>query len=269
MRVTMPARPKVAYDVTVIHDCIVRDTDIYRNFKTKARKLSLYREKQKLLDRHPEIMQLIDATYVQSLDEKRGQYVAKVGWLPARMVITDPRIREMCRNMFTLPKAYTEATGVSFGPCPGHGKMSACPPYSFTAQEAREKLDQADIFIAIQSKSFLEPPEHRGWQDHIVNKFRKAIKSAAGEESVTAAFGAGPCQLCHPKPCLGDGECRMPEHRVFALESCGIPVIQLCRDMALVTGDKDWETKFAKYFATPRQTKKEWKLTFGLAVKLQ
>ena len=61
----------------------------------------------------------------------------------------------------------------------------------------------------------------------------------------------------------------MPEHRVFALESCGIPVIQLCRDMALVTGDKDWETKFAKYFATPRQTKKEWKLTFGLAVKLQ
>jgi len=269
MRVFMPAKPQVAYDVTVIHDCIVRDTDIYRTLKTKARKLSLYREKQKLLDRHPEIMQLIDAANVQSLDEKRGQYVAKVGWLPAGMVITDPRIREMCRNMFTLPRAYTEATGVSFGPCPGHGKMSACPPYSFTAQEAREKLDQADIFIAIQSRDFLEPPEHRGWQDHIVNKFRTAIKNAAGEESVVAAFGAGPCQLCHPNPCLGSGECRMPEHRVFALESCGIPVIQLCRDMALVTGDKDWETTFAKYFATPRQTKKEWKLTFGLAVKLK
>jgi predicted metal-binding protein len=265
----MATVPKVAYDVTVIHDCIVRDTERYRQFRTKAKKMALYRKKQKLLEQHPQIKQLIDPSFVQLLDDKRGQYVAKVGWLPSALVIADPRVRELCRNMFTLPKAYTEATGISFGPCPGHGKMSACPPYSFTAQEAREKLDRADIFIAIQSKSFLEPPEHRGWQDQIVNKFRKAIKNAAGEETVVAAFGAGPCQLCHPNPCLGGGECRLPEHRVFALESCGIPVIQLCRDMALVTGDKEWETKFAKYFATPRQTKKDWKLTFGVAVKLR
>ena len=51
----MSTTPRVAYDVTVIHDCIVRDTEIFRNFKTKARKMSLYREKQKLLDRHPEV----------------------------------------------------------------------------------------------------------------------------------------------------------------------------------------------------------------------
>jgi predicted metal-binding protein len=264
----MRGQPQITYNIQAIHDCIVRDTEIYLKFSTKAKKLSLYRKRQKLLDKHPEIKKIIGVTVVRSLDKKRGPYVEKIGWLPADLVIADPRIRELCRNMFTLPKQYTEKTGISFGPCPGQGKLSACPPYSFTAQETREKLDQADIFIAVQSKYFVEPPEIRGWQDVLVNKYKKAIEKAAGKGSVTAAFGAGPCQLCHPNPCLGGGECRSPEHRVFALESAGIPVLQLSRDMALLSGDKDWEIKFSKYFATPRQTHKEWKLTFGLAVKL-
>jgi predicted metal-binding protein len=265
----MSPKPQVAYNVQVIHDCIVRDNDIYRKFDTKAKKLALYHKKQKLLDSRPETKELIDVAFVSSLDDKRGQYVGKVAWMPSALVVTDPRIREMCRNMFTLPKAYKEATGIGFGSCPGHGKMSACPPFSFTAEETRAKLDEADIFIAIQSRDFMEPPEHRGWQDVIVNKFRKAIQKVAGDAAISAAFGAGPCQLCHPNPCLGGGECRSPEHRIFALESSGIAVIQLCRDMALVTGDKSWKTRFGKYFGTPKQSKKEWKLTFGVAVKLQ
>ena len=206
----MAATPKVAYDVTVIHDCIVRDTEIARQFKTKAKKMALYREKQKLLDRHPEVKQMIDPAFVQSLDEKRGQYVAKVDWLPTALVISDPRIREMCRNMFTLPKAYTEATGISFGPCPGHGKMSACPPYSFTAQEAREKLDQADIFIAIQSKSFLEPPEHRGWQDQIVNKYRKAVKTLRVKRRLPLHLAPGPASSVTPIRAWGQASAACP-----------------------------------------------------------
>lgn len=265
----MPAQPQVAYNVQVIHDCIVRDTEIYRKFAAKAKKLSLYRYKQRLLDSRPQIKEMINVDFVRSLDDTRGQYVRKVAWMPSALVVADPRIREMCRNMFMLPKAYAEVTGIGFGSCPGHGKMSACPPFSFTAEETRAKLDEADIFIAIQSRDFMEPPEHRGWQDMIVNKFRKAIQKIAGDAVISAAFGAGPCQLCHPNPCLGGGECRLPEHRVFALESTGIAVIQLCRDMALLTGDKTWETRFSKYFGTPKQNKKEWKLTFGVAVKLQ
>ena len=121
----MAHQPRVAYDITVIHDCIVRDTDAYRQFNAKAKKLSLYRERQQRLDKHPEIKKIIDVTFVRSLDKKRGTYVAKVGWLPTELVMTDQRIREMCRNMFTLPKQYTEKTGISFGPCPGQGKLSA------------------------------------------------------------------------------------------------------------------------------------------------
>jgi predicted metal-binding protein len=265
----MSEQPRIAYGVQVIHDCIVRDTDICRTFDTKSKKLSLYREKQQLLDRHPEMRKMIDAGFVSSLDPKRGKFVGKVGWLPTELVITDQRIREMCRNMFTYPKFVREKAGVSFGPCPGSGKMSACPPFSPTPKETRAKLDQADIFIAIQSIYFVEPPGLPGWQDILVTKFKKELERRKGKGTVTAAFGAGPCQLCHPKPCLGGGECRAPEKRLFALESCGIAVSQLCSDIALLSGEPDWRIKFIKYYGTPRQTHKEWKISFGVAVKLE
>ncbi len=264
----MPSQPKVAYDIEVIHDCIVRDTETYRKFATNKKKLSLYGEKQKLLEYHPQIKKMIDIGFIRALDKKRGEYAAKVAWMPSALIITDQRIREMCRNMFLLPKEYAKVAGIGFGLCPGLGKMSACPPFSFTAEETRRKLDDADIFIAIQSMDFIEPPKYRGWHDVMVNKLRKAINRASGRDCVTSVFGAGPCNLCFPNPCMGGGECRLPEQRVFALESSGVGVIQLCRDMALFSGDKNWEVKFSKNFGTPKQTKKDWKITFGVAVKL-
>lgn len=265
----MSLQPRIAYDVQVIHDCIVRDTVIYRTFDTKAKKLSLYREKEKLLNKHPALKKMIDVKFLRSLDPKRGKPVEKVGWLPATLVITDERIRGMCRNLFTIPKEYVGKTGISYGSCPGSGNLSACPPFSLSSQEARNRLDQADIFIAIQSCKFLKPVDIPAWQDVLVSKFKKTIEKEEGKGAVTAAFGAGPCQLCHPKPCLGGGECRMPDKRIFALESVGIPVAQLCRDIALVTGNPDWKIKFIKYFGTPRQSHREWKLTCGVAVNLQ
>jgi predicted metal-binding protein len=267
--VFMRSQPQVTYNIQAIHDCIVRDTESYLKYKIKTRKLSLYREKQKLLNSRPKIKEMIDVAFIRSLDDKRGQLVGKIGWLPAELVIADPRIRELCRNMFTLAKSSPAKTGKTFVSCPGFGRMSACPPYSFTAEETRAKLNEADIFIALQSKYFIDPPEIRGWQDVLVTKYKKAIEKAAGEGSVTAAFGAGPCQLCHPNPCLGGGECRSPEHRIFALESSGIPVAQLCKDLAILYGDEDWKIRFMKYYGTSRQSHKEWKLTFGLAVKLK
>jgi predicted metal-binding protein len=265
----MSVQPRIAYDVQVIHDCIVQDTEIYRRFDTRSKKLSLYREKEQLLNRHPVLKKMIDVKFLRSLDPKRGGLVGKVGWLPAALVITDERIRGMCRNLFTLPKEYAEKTGIRYGSCPGSGKLSACPPFSLASREARVRLDQADIFIAIQSQTFIEPPGIRAWQDVIASKFKKEIEKRMGKGAVTIAFGAGPCQLCHPKPCLGGGKCRMPERRLCALESVGIPVAQLNKDMALLTGNPDWKNRFIKYFGTPRQSSKEWKLTFGVAVKLE
>jgi hypothetical protein len=196
----MSEQPQIAYGVQVIHDCIVRDTEISRKFDSKSKKLSLYREKEKLLNRHPDLKKMIDVKFLSSLDPKRGKLVGKVGWLPAALIITDERIRGMCRNMFTYPKFVSEKVGINFGPCPGSGKMSACPPFSLTPEETRAKLDQADIFIAIQSRYFVDPPGIPGWQDVLVNKFKKEVEKRKGKGTITAAFGAGPCQLCHRNP---------------------------------------------------------------------
>ena len=51
----MLEQPQIAYNIEIIHDCIVRDTEIYRKFKSKEKKLALYRKKKKLLDKHPEL----------------------------------------------------------------------------------------------------------------------------------------------------------------------------------------------------------------------
>jgi len=264
----MLEQPSVAYDIEVIHDCIVRDTDICRKFDSKQTKLELYRKKKKKLDKYPEIKKMIDSEFVSSLDEERGKYVGKVSWLPSQLVITDQRIREMCRNMFTYSEPIAKATGLKFGPCPGLEKLSGCPMFSPKPEGIRAQLDQADIFIAIQSKYFVERAEIPGWHDYLVRKLKKEVEKVLGNVSVTAAFGAGPCQVCHPNQCLGRGKCRAPEQRLFALESVGVPVGQLCKNIALFAGNDDWEIKWIKYFATPRQTIKRWKLTCGLAVRL-
>jgi len=264
----MSGQPKIAYGIEVIHDCIVRDTDIYGKFKSKEKKLALYRKKKKLLDKHPEVKKMIAPKFVRSLDKERGKYVSKVAWIPTELIITDQRIREMCRNLFTLPKAYVKEAGLRFGSCPGLENLSACPMFSPHPKETRAKLDKADIFIALQSKYFVAPPEVTGWHDFLIRKLKKEIEQVEGAGSVTATFGAGPCQLCHPKPCLGGGEGRVPKERLFSLESLGVPVGQLCKDVALFTGNDGWKIRWIKYFGTPRQTSKRWKTTAGLAVRL-
>ena len=109
----MVLRARVAYDIQVIHDCIVQDTDIYRSYNTKAKKLTLYREKKKLLNKHPEIKRLIDIKVVRSLDPKCGSLMGKVGWLPTELIITDPRLQEMCHGMFSYPKMLSDKFGMS------------------------------------------------------------------------------------------------------------------------------------------------------------
>jgi hypothetical protein len=264
----MSGQQKIAYGIEVIHDCIVRDTDIYRKFNSKEKKLALYRKRGKILEKHPRLKKIIDLKFVRSLDPKRGKYVSKVGWMPPELIITDQRIREMCRNLFTYPEIYAKKTGLRFGPCPGLQTLSACPMFSPPPKETRKKLDESDVFIALQSKYFVQSPKITGWHDFLVRKLKKEIEQVEGAGTVTATFGAGPCRLCHPKPCLGGGECRIPDERLFALESLGIPVGQLCKDMALFTGNDDWKIKWIKYTGTPKQTPKQWKTTAGLTVRL-
>ena len=265
----MAEQPKVAYSVEVIHDCIVRDTPLYNKFRSQEKKRVLYRKKKKLLEECQPVVSMIDSGFVRSLDPERGRFLGKVGWMPSELIIVDQRIREMCRNLFFYPDELVKKTGLRFGPCPGFDKLSACPQFSPVPEETRARLDAADIFIALQSRSFLTGPAIPGWQDVLIRKLKKEIERVNGKGSVTAAFGAGPCRVCYPQPCLGGGKCRVPKERLYALESAGIPVGQLCKDMAFFTGNDGWKIKWIKFTGTPRQTPKRWKTTGGLAVRLR
>lgn len=265
----MAEQPQVAYSVEVIHDCIVRDTPLYKKFRAQEKKRVLYRKKKKLLEACRPVASMIDPGFVRSLDPERGRFLGKVGWMPSELIIVDQRIREMCRNLFFYPGEYVKKTGVRFGPCPGFDRLSACPQFSPAPEETRAKLDAADIFIALQSRSFLTGPAIPGWQDVLIRKLKKEIERVNGKGSVTAAFGAGPCRVCYPQPCLGGGTCRVPKERLYALESAGVPVGQLCKDMAFFTGNDGWKIKWIKFTGTPRQTPKRWKTTGGLAVHLR
>jgi hypothetical protein len=264
----MAEQPQVAYSVEVIHDCIVRDTPLYNKFRSQEKKRELYRKKKKLLEECQSVKSMIDSSFVRSFDSERGTFLEKVGWMPSELIIVDQRIREMCRNLFFYPDEYVKKTGVRFGPCPGFDKLSACPLFSPAPEETRAKLDAADIFIALQSRPFLKGPAVPGWQDVLIGKLKKEIERVNGKGSVTAAFGAGPCKVCYPQSCLGGGKCRVPKERLYALESAGIPVGQLCKDMAFFTGNDGWKIKWIKFTGTPRQTPKRWKTTGGLAVRL-
>jgi hypothetical protein len=186
----MSLRPRVAYDIRVIHDCIVKDTDIYRTFNTQSKKRSLYRDKKKVLDDNPEIKKLIDISAVKSLDPKCGALMGKIGWLPTELVITDSRIQEMCHGMFSYPKMLSDKIGVNYGPCPSCGKGSACPPFSYTAQEARSKLDEGDIFIVLQSKNFIEFSDvtYPGFHEVLLRKLKKEIETLKGKDAVTCVL---------------------------------------------------------------------------------
>lgn len=234
----------------------------------RGKKISLYRKKEKLLTEKNGLKEMISAGFVRSLDKRRGRFVGKVGWMPSELVIADQRIRELCRNMFMYTDEYYKKTGLRFGPCPGLEKMSGCPMFSPRPEGIRKKLDSADIFIAIQSKEFVRRPGITGWHDFLIRKLKKEIESLIGYGTVTSAFGAGSCQFCHPKKCLGGGGCRAPEMHLFSFESVGVPVGQLCKDMALFSDDNDWKIKWIKFYNTPPQSSKHWKLTSGLAVKM-
>ncbi|MDX1779420.1 MAG: hypothetical protein R3339_11120, partial [Thermodesulfobacteriota bacterium] len=154
----MEKQPQVAYSVEVIHDCIVRDTPLYNKFRSQEKKRVLYRKKKRLLETCQPVASMIDSSFVRSLDPERGKFLGKVGWMPSELIIVDQRIREMCRNLFFYPDEYVKKTGLRFGPGPGFGKLSACPLFSPDPEKTRAKLDAADIFIALQSRSFLKGP---------------------------------------------------------------------------------------------------------------
>ncbi len=80
-----------------------------------------------------------------------------------------------------------------------------------------------------------------GAQFQLLNRLSEEIDSLMGKGTVVQKFGGGPCFACYPEFCEGGGVCRAPNLKVPSLEGMGICVDQLCKDLVLLTGDKNLE----------------------------
>ena len=259
---------RINYSIDNIERSIVADNTIGTKY-SQVQKKKLHQGKERLLKKFPDLKKIIDIKHIHKYPINGVNNFARIGFLPSKLVISDDRIKDMCQNQFwTAFRGQRKAKReMRFTRCPGLEKHSSCPYFTPTAKKVRQKLDKADIFIALQTKLFNETKNIQ-WEFLTVNRLREEIESLFGKKAVIQQFGAGPCQSCFPHSCLGMGKCRNPRQQIPALEAMGVPVGQLCRDMSLLTGDKAWEIKWIKHFGLPNMTPKKWKVVFGLAVKL-
>jgi len=260
---------RINYSIDNIERSIVADTQVSKKY-SDAQKKKLYQQKAKLLDKYPEVKKIIDIRYIHKYPIEAVKNFGRIGFIPPELVISDDRIKDMCRNQFWttfITRTTKKRSQLRFTRCPGLEKHSSCPYFTPPAKKVREMLDRSDIFIVLQTKLFSEMGGVQ-WEFRTINRFREDVEKFLGKKAIIKQFGAGPCQVCYPHPCLEKGKCRSPKKQVPALEAMGIPVAQLCRDMALLTEDKAWEIKWIKHFGLPNMTPKKWKVVFALAVKL-
>jgi hypothetical protein len=259
---------RINYSIDNIERSIAADTEISKKYSEEQKK-ALYTQKCTMLNKHPQLKKMVDINYIYNYPIENAQNWGNIGIVPSEIVISDERIKDMCRYQFwtNFISKKTNKREWRFTRCPGIETASACPYFSPPASKVREKLDNSDIFIFAQTKPFADYGGVQ-WQYKVITQYCEDIEKVLGKEAVVQRFGAGPCQICHPEGCLENGNCRNPEKQVPALESMGIPVGTLCRDMALLTGDRSWEITWIKHWGLETQFPKVWKVHFGIAVKL-
>ena len=259
---------RINYSIENVERSIALDTEISKKH-TEEQKKKLYKKKLAMLDTYPQLKKMIDINYIYNYPLENVQNWGKIGIIPPEIVITDDRIKDMCRYQFwtNFISRTTNKREWRFTRCPGLETASACPYFSPPAKKVREMLDNSDIFIVAQTKPFCDYSGVQ-WQYKVITQYCEDLQKMLGKEAVVQRSGAGPCQICYPEGCLENGDCRNPEKQVPALESLGIPVAQLCRDMALLTNDKSWELTWIKHWGLEAQWPKVWKVHFGIAIKL-
>ncbi len=211
---------------------------------------------------------MLTPSHIRSYPIDGAAFFARVGILPPELVIADDRFKDMCcLPYWTVYKGSDGPAYKHFGRCPGYGWLPGCPPSSPGIQEVQAKLDQADLFIVLQTK-LMDQRWGVGWKFDILHRLAREIDKMLGKGSVLERYGSGPCNACQAQHCLHSQPCRAPKLKTVSLESMGICVERLCSDLAELTGDARWKLTWLKHFGLPQQKPKKWKYVEALAVKL-
>jgi len=257
---------QVNYSIENIAQSIVRDHPINKKYSAQD-KQKLYQEKLQLLDSFPEIKKIVSLEHIRKFRIPAAKRITRLGILPPEIIVVDSRIQDMCSLPFWT--FYGSGEG-SFGRCAGVGNFSCCPPFSLKAEKVQALLDKSDIFLVLQTKpSVMGNTGNPGGQFQMINRLTDDINGFLGRKSVMQKFAGGPCFACYPEMCIGEGKCRAPGLKVPSLEGMGICVDQMCKDLAILTGDENWRITWIKGFGADTQTPRTFKGTLGLAISLK
>ena len=253
------------YSIEGIAQSIVKDHPVSQKY-TDDDKKRMYRECQEKLEAFPNLKALLSLDHIHSYGNTFASYMERLVIIPPEIVVVDSRIQDMCALPYWSYYG-TEGEG-TFGPCGGIEAFSCCPPFSLKADKVQAKLDNADLFLVMQTQARNFGAGEPGDQGKTINKLVREITGVLGKDSVVQKFGGGPCMVCSPEPCECEGKCRAPENKIPALESLGVCVDQVCKDCALLTGDNTWPITWIKGYGGPNQSPMQCKTTVALAIKL-
>lgn len=254
------------YSIENIAQSIVRDSEVGRRYGEEDKK-RLYRERMQLVSNCTKLAPMLSLEHIRSYPLPWAKKIARMALMPPELVVVDSRIQDMC----SLPYwTYYGSGEGSFHRCAGVGAFSCCPPFNLPAEKVRLKLDKSDVFLVMQTApGLMFSGGNPGAQFQLINRLAEDIDALMGKGAVVQKFGGGPCFACYPESCEGGGACRAPHLKVPSLEGMGVCVDQLCKDLALLTGDRAWKITWIKGFGTPDQKPKKMKATVGLAVRLK
>jgi predicted metal-binding protein len=193
---------------------------------------------------------------VKAADEKVKDEVLRAGLMDPRNAV----IREEIKSFCAIPYRRREGP---LAPCEGitYG-WKGCPPHSPPVAETISLLRSASAFLILQFSGL----KHHSFQKHI-HEFTLSLEAVLRGKGwkVLQSYSTGPCRLC-AKGCAESGDCRQPQRRRFALESCGFWVKSLCRAAARfpLCGDGEWEIEWIRDWNLPSQSPPTYRAVTGI-----
>ncbi|MCK5422961.1 MAG: hypothetical protein KAJ08_12390, partial [Deltaproteobacteria bacterium] len=136
------------YSIENIAQSIVRDNLSGKKYSQEDKK-NLYQERLRLLEGFPKLKEIISLTHIHKYGISWSKKVTRLAVLPPEIIVVDSRIQDMCYLPFWT--YYGSGEG-SFSRCAGVNAFSCCPPFNPKVEKVQEKLDEADIFLVLQTK---------------------------------------------------------------------------------------------------------------------
>ena len=187
-------------------------------------------------------------------------FTVRAGMMPPDNAVIDEKVRNFCQLPYRTPQGNIPS-------CPGITRgWKACPPHSPDVTETIELLGEAGCFLIVQ----LEGNEDRCRQGD-VHLYIEQVGGLLQENGyvLLETYASGPCSLC-PQRCGDSRDCRQQERRLFALESCGFWVDQLCRKASdfPVLGDGPRLIRWIKDWGLTTQDTMDVRYTTGILISV-